>query len=253
MDMKKLIILIIIPFLILFSLADTVFAEEYVNFYLTDENNQLNRLVTIEMKAESFKKLSAASFEFTYDNNMLEYREIKVTDDSSQIKVNDTDGKIKLIFLNTFGKDISDKESIFTITFKSIKEGTSYIDFTVNDCVDEDVQSLHIGNCKSATINISKKHNTSTGNKPQSRIDKNNTSNNSERGKSTRSSQSQNDIISTADEWGSLNPIDDKNIRFLFIGAGAGIALVCVAVLAFYIGRKSLEKSHEKKNNGDNN
>ena len=67
----------------------TVFSAAKVYFALNDCSTNNNRLFTVSMTADCDKKLSAASFEFTYDKNMFEFRSAKVSDKTSKITYNE--------------------------------------------------------------------------------------------------------------------------------------------------------------------
>lgn len=249
--MKRLITSILIIIFATYAFELTAFAaENSVNFELSDESSSPGRLVTFEMKAKSSEKLCAASFEFTYDSNMLEYRSSKVKDKESKIKSNDTGGKVRLVFLNSNGKNISSGEVIFTLTFKAVGEGSSYVDFTVKQCVDDDVNWIDAGYCKSASIKVSKNINESD--KSKSDIESNKSKNSeSSSAKSKRLAQSTAETTATFDEWGNLNPIDNKNIRYLYIGLAGGASFVSLAILVYIVIKRIKGKS--KKDNDINN
>ncbi len=248
--MKKLFITIYI-FIFVFIFSFTAFAESAVSFALSNKSVKPQRLVTIEMKANCVEKLCAATFEFSYDKNMLEFRSAKASDTGSKIKANDTGGKVKLVFLNAYGKEISNSKPIFSLTFKAVGEGNTYVDFNVGDCVNGDVEFLNIGECTSAVISINGSKSQSVQAKSGSaKINDSKSSKSSEGKSSKRSNQTATETSpnSTIDEWGVLNPIDDEKTRYLFIGIGGGIAIVCMFMIAFFIGRKSKEK--DKTNDG---
>ncbi len=249
--MKRLITSILIIIFATYALGLSAFAaENSVNFELSDESAKPGRLVTFEMKAKSSEKLCAASFEFTYDSSMLEYRSSKVKDKESKIKANDTGGKVRLIFLNSNGKNISSGEVIFTLTFKAVSEGSSFVDFTVKQCVDDEVNWIDAGYCKSASIKVSKNINEADKSKSDLESDKKK-NNKSSSVKSKRSAQSNVETTATFDEWGNLNPIDDKNIRYLYIGLAGGASFVSLAILAYAV-IKRIKGKNKKENNAEN-
>ena len=242
--MKKLFILITTAVFILISITN-VSASESVNFELTDCNCNKNRLFTVEMIATCNSPLSAASFEFTYDKSMFEYRSSKVTDVDSQIAVNEMDDKIKAVYLNTYGKNIKNGEVIFTITFKAVKSGVEYIDFNVSDCVNSDVKSISAGNSSDEDENSNNKTSKSKNNSSDSE--------NKAAKKSSRDKDEAIEAAATADEFGALNPIDDKSSRFLFIGICIGVSILALFLLAFYIGRHSIKKDKNDDNTDEIN
>lgn len=151
--MKKLLSFLIIIILI-FSSFVSVFAADAVSFDITDCESEKNRLFTIDVVAECNTKLSACTFEFTYDKNMIEFRSAKATDEESRITTNEKSNCLKAVYLNANGKSIKNGEAIFTLTFKAVNSGVGYIDFNVSDCVDSNVEFLDIGNCTSSKVTI---------------------------------------------------------------------------------------------------
>lgn len=226
----------------------TVFSAAKVDFTLNDCSTDNNRLFTISMTADCDKKLSAASFEFTYDKSMFEFRSAKVSDDTSKISYNELDDKVKLVFLNTDGVDINNETSIFTLTFKSVKSGNGYIDFYVSDCVDSEINSIVIGKCTSAKITVNSKSSNSSLNKNYSdKSDKSDSSNSkSERGKAEETT-----AASTYDELGQLNSFDNPNTRLLIIGVVLGASLIAAGMLVYNIFKRIKLKINKRKNSPD--
>lgn len=226
----------------LISVADIyAFSAEKVSFRLQDCTTDNNRLFTVDMLADCSSTISAASFEFTYDKDMFEFRDAKVTDDESKIAFNELDNKVKVVYLYTNGKNINDGISIFTLTFKSVKEGTGYIDFSVSDCVSGDIKPLDAGNCTSAKITVNSKSisKSESGSKSD---------NNSKTGGSGKSSKKEETKASdaTIDEIGMLNPINNADTRMMIIGIAFGASAIIIAMLAYNIFNKIKAK---KKNN----
>lgn len=226
----------------------TGFSATKVDFTLNDCSTDNNRLFTISMTADCDKKLSAASFEFTYDKSMFEFRSAKVGDDTTKISYNELDDKVKLVFLNTDGVDINNETSIFTLTFKSVKSGNGYIDFYVSDCVDSDINSIVIGKCTSAKITVNSKSSNSSLNKNNSdKSDKSDSSNSkSERGKAEETT-----AASTYDEVGQLNSFDNPNTRLLIIGVVLGASLIAAVMLIYNIFKRIKLNINKRKNSPD--
>lgn len=223
----------------------TVFSATKVDFTLNDCSTDNNRLFTISMTADCSKNLSAASFEFTYDKSMFEFRSAKVSDKSSKITYNELNDKVKLVFLNTDGIKINNGEEIFSLTFKAVKSGTGYIDFYVSDCVDSDINSIDIEKCTSAKITVNSKSSDSSSDKNNSdKSGKSDSSNSkSERGKAEETT-----AASTYDEVGQLNSFDNPNTRLLIIGVVLGASLIAAVMLAYNI-LKRIKSNINKRNN----
>lgn len=248
-NLLQFFILIITVVLLSYGSLITAYSANKVDFVLSDYNCDNNRLFTISMTADSDKKLCAASFEFTYDKSMFEFRSAKVSDKSSKIAYNELSDKVKLVFLNADGINIINGEIIFTLTFKAVKSGTGYIDFFVSDCVDSDVNSSDAGKCTSAKITVNSKS-------EKSGFDKSNSSDKSEKSessgsKSERKKTEETTSVSTYDEIGQLNSFDNPNIRLLIIGIVLGASLIAAVMLAYNIFKRIKSNRNKRKNSPD--
>lgn len=226
----------------------TVFSAAKVDFALNDCSTNNNRLFTVSMTADCDKKLSAASFEFTYDKNMFEFRSAKVSDKTSKITYNELNNKVKLVFLNTDGIGISKGEEIFTLSFKAVKSGTGYIDFYVSDCVDSDINSIDAGKCTSGKITVNSKSSDNSSSK--SSTDKSDKSDSSS-AKSERGKAEETTSASTYDEIGQLNSFDNPNTRFLIIGILLGASLIAAEMLIYNIFKRIKFNRSKSKDSPD--
>ena len=243
----KYIFSLLLSVIMVLSSFTTAFASEDVTFTLESAQCKINRLFTIEMVAKSKKPLCAATFEFIYDSKMFEYRNIKVSDDESKISANDKNGCVTAVYLNTYGKDISDNTAIFTITFKAVKDGVGYIDFNVKECVDSNIEWLSIGNCTSAQIDVeSTKDSLSNYSKTEStKTDKSESST----GKSKRKKATEPTTTpATIDEYGSLNDAESSNKLYLLIGFMFGCGLLIIILILYGIFQKYCNKNKDNNN-----
>ena len=248
-NLLRFFISIITVVLLSYGSLITAYSANKVDFDLSDYNCDNNRLFTISMTADSDKKLCAASFEFTYDKSMFEFRSAKVSDKTSKIAYNELSDKVKLVLLNADGINIINGEIIFTLTFKAVKSGTGYIDFFVSDCVDLDVNSIDAGKCTSAKITVNSKS-------EKSGSDKSNSSDKSEKSetsgsKSERKKTEETTSVSTYDEIGQLNSFDNPNIRLLIIGIVLGASLIAAVMLAYNIFKRIKSNRNKRKNSPD--
>ena len=248
-NLLRFFILIVTVVLLSYGSLITAYSANKVDFDLSDYNCDNNRLFTISMTADSDKKLCAASFEFTYDKSMFEFRSAKLSDKSSKIAYNELSDKVKLVFLNADGINIINGEIIFTLTFKAVKSGTGYIDFFVSDCVDSDINSIDAGKCTSAKITVNSKS-------EKSGSDKSNSSDKSEKNESSGSKSERNKTeettsVSTYDEIGQLNSFDNPNIRLLIIGIVLGASLIAAVMLAYNIFKRIKSNSNKRKHSPD--
>ena len=248
-NLLRFLIFIITVVLLSYGSLITAFSANKVDFVLSDYNCDNNRLFKISMTADSDKKLCAASFEFTYDKSMFEFRSAKVSDKTSKIAYNELSDKVKLVFLNADGININNSEIIFTLTFKAVKSGTGYIDFFVSDCVDSDINSIDAGKCTSAKITVNSKS-------EKSGSDKSNSSDKSEKSessgsKSERKKTEETTAVSTYDEIGQLNSFDNPNTRLLIIGIVLGASLIAAVMLAYNIFKRIKSNRNKHKNSPD--
>ena len=248
-NLLRFLIFIITVVLLSYGSLITAFSANKVDFVLSDYNCDNNRLFKISMTADSDKKLCAASFEFTYDKSMFEFRSAKVSDKTSKIAYNELSDKVKLVFLNADGINIINGEIIFTLTFKAVKSGTGYIDFFVSDCVDSDINSIDAGKCTSAKITVNSKS-------EKSGSDKSNISDKSEKSessgsKSERKKTEETTAVSTYDEIGQLNSFDNPNTRLLIIGIVLGASLIAAVMLAYNIFKRIKSNRNKRKNSPD--
>lgn len=154
--MKKLFSIILILVALLQISLTSAFATTSVSFEMQNADMKPNRLFSVALSANSANRLSAATFEFTYDADYIEFRKVKAVNNGSKIQVNKKSGKVKVVFLNSEGQNISGGSDVLTLDFKTIKEGTAYIDYTVNQCVDSDVNFMDVGSCTASCIRIYK-------------------------------------------------------------------------------------------------
>lgn len=239
--MKKIFcIFILIAFIFTFTI--TVSAKEYISFDCLDTTCKNNRLVEIQVTAQSNKKLCAAYFEFSFDRTMFEFRKVTSSNDNSKVKANDDNNCIKVMYLNTWGEDISNNKVIFTITLKAIKAGTSYLNYTVEECVDEDVKFIEIGNCKASKITVTGKQSDLSSNKgdpkPSSQISTN-------KSNSEYSEQPSSSVAIT-----QIGTISNDNNNFIIYALVGSVITLCIVAIIYMI--NMIIKSNSKNNNTKN-
>lgn len=244
--MKKLFsIILILVALLQISLIST-FATASVSFEMQNADMKPNRLFSVALSANSGNRLSAATFEFTYDADYIEFRKVKAVNNGSKIQVNKKSGKVKVVFLNSEGQNISGGSDVLTLDFKTIKEGTAYIDYTVNQCVDSDVNFMDVGSCTASCIRIYKNASGTVSGGSSSSSNKNSTQATGKGGKSKHPTEPTT-VNASDDEYIDYNPIKDRQIKFFL--AGMGITAGCLAILAvaYAIGKKQLRRKLKKR------
>ena len=244
--MKKLFSIILILIALLQISLTSAFATASVSFEMQNADMKPNRLFSVALSANSGNRLSAATFEFTYDPDYIEFRKVKAVNNGSKIQVNKKSGKVKVVFLNSEGQNISGGSDVLTLDFKTIKEGTAYIDYTVNQCVDSDVNFMDVGSCTASCIRIYKNASGTVSGGSSSSSNKNSTQATGKGGKSKHPTEPTT-VNASDDEYIDYNPIKDKQIKFFL--AGMGITAGCLAILAvaYAIGKKQLRRKLKKR------
>ena len=241
--MKKLFSIILILIALLQISLTSAFATASVSFEMQNADMKPNRLFSVALFANSGNRLSAATFEF---------RKVKAVNNGSKIQVNKKSGKVKVVFLNSEGQNISGGSDVLTLDFKTIKEGTAYIDYTANQCVDSDVNFMDVGSCTASCIRIYKNASGTVSGGSSSSSNKNSTQATGKGGKSKHPTEPTT-VNASDDEYIDYNPIKDKQIKFFL--AGMGITAGCLAILAvaYAIGKKTAQKKAEKEKNHNDN
>lgn len=244
--MKKLFSIILILIALLQISLTSAFATASVSFEMQNADMKPNRLFSVALSANSGNRLSAATFEFTYDPDYIEFRKVKAVNNGSKIQVNKKSGKVKVVFLNSEGQNISGGSNVLTLDFKTIKEGTAYIDYTVNQCVDSDVNFMDVGSCTASCIRIYKNASGTVSGGSSSSSNKNSTQATGKGGKSKHPTEPTT-VNASDDEHIDYNPIKDKQIKFFL--AGMGITAGCLAILAvaYAIGKKQHRRKLKKR------
>lgn len=246
--MKKLFSITLILIAVLQISLTSAFATESVSFEMQNADMNPNRLFSVALSAKSVNRLSAATFEFTYDPDYIEFRKVKAVNNGSKIQVNKKSGKVKVVFLNSDGQNISDGSEILSFTFKTLKTGTTYIDYTVEQCVNSDVNFIDVGSCTASCVRIYKNASGTVSGGISSSSNENSTQATGKGGKSKHPTEPTT-VNASDDKYIDYNPIKDKQIKFFL--AGMGITAGCLAVLAvaYAIGKKSAQKKAEKEKN----
>lgn len=236
MDNMKRFTIILINAIIILSSVISVNAANDISFAMTGAECNNNRLFTVDVKAKSSDMFSVATFEFSYDRSVIEFRDV-TCGDNSRVRAYDNGKTVMVSYLCSDGIKIDDYTTIFTLKFKSISYGETNINYTVSNCVNSKVEDMPIGSCTSSLVTVKSK---SANNKENQ-----NSGNNSS--KST-SDKIDSDIYqnegTTIDELGVLNPdeFDNKKVIFLTIAAFSA-----VAVSAFLLGRLFTKKESKRE------
>lgn len=263
--MKKALSLFFIILIMINLLSIKIFAATTIDFEIQSADIKPNRIFSVDILAVGDKKLCAATFEISCNNSLLEFRKAKACLNNSKIQTNYDGKKLKIVFLNSNGQKISENPSIITLTFKSLDEGTSDINFYISECVDEDVNFADIGSCTASTVKIrrnatetisqSKSISSKISRKTSASSTKTNKSSKKSEKKYSRSKQSKSEQIEASSSTskhtnlGELNPTSDNRLEFMFIGIGLGVGIIGIAIIIFILGKHYAENKAEKEKN----
>lgn len=129
-------------------------AAESVSFALDAKEAPVNRLIEVGVRASSSRRLSAALFTFRYDTKLLEFREVIAPKDAKTV-CHAADSTVTVSYLCTQGAELSGNPVLFSLSFKTLTQGSTSVGFTVKECVDaETVEFMPIGSCTEGVITI---------------------------------------------------------------------------------------------------
>ncbi len=245
--MKKFYCIIGVLIVILQFSVCCVFAADNISFEIQNADMKPNRLFEVALSAKSNNLLCAATFEFKYDTDFIEFRKVKAVDSNSKIQVNKKSGKIKVVFLNSNGQNISNGDKVLTLSFKTLKTGTTYIDYTVNECVNGNVDFIDVGDCTASCVQIRNNASNSVSNVNSSKQHKN--TKQTEKGGKSKHPTEPTTTGASYDEYVDHAPTKDRQIAFFFAGMGITAGCICILALAYVIGRKSAKKKTENDKN----
>ncbi len=95
-----------------------------------------NRLFEIPVLVRSSKVLTAATFTLKYDTSAIAFRKTTAAFPEATVKSAEKNGSVKVIFLCPNGVKVSKNSQLFSVTFKTLKQGSSFINITASDFVD---------------------------------------------------------------------------------------------------------------------
>lgn len=96
---EKLFSIILILVALLQISLTSAFATASVSFEMQNADMKPNRLFSVALFANSGNRLSAATFEFTYDPDYIEFRKVKAVNNGSKFRSTRKAARLKLFFL----------------------------------------------------------------------------------------------------------------------------------------------------------
>ena len=130
-------------------------AEKSVTVWAENVEAKNNRLFDVEVYVDSSFVLTAATFEISYDNTVMEYREVNTDIANGQVKAADMNGKVKAIFLKDDGISANSQVKLFSAKFKAVAEGTCDVGISMYGCVDENAVDTNDEASTQCTVTVS--------------------------------------------------------------------------------------------------
>ena len=232
-------------------LSLTAFAAESVSVEVRSASCEKNRIVSVDVTANGNAILSAATFEFSFDESVIKFKDV-VTDSETLTEENVNGGKVKLSYLCADGKNLKSGAVLFTLRFTSVKEGASDIHVTVKDCVNNNADFIGIGHCKSGRVEVKGKDSkssaggtnkqSSAGSKSSSSGSKTKTSKSPEQTDNSKTQSSDKNQGGTEDssnvDFGNINNISPKTFDSVIPWVIIGFCTMTVLVLVFFCRQK---------------
>ncbi len=139
--MKKLVTAILIVTFTL-SFCFSCFAAETAFVSLSVDIVKTNRLFDLELSMKCNDKVCGGEFELTYDDSIVEFRD--VSSELFEVDAAAKDGKVKILFARAYGKLLDTKTPILSLKFKSISDGAFDTDLISIQCVNEDLKDINV-------------------------------------------------------------------------------------------------------------
>lgn len=153
--MKKILLLALCAMLLFTCAPVSAQAAEPVSFSLESVAIPIDRLTEVRCFAQGNTRLCAALFRFTYDKTVLELYDVKAAD-GSRVIYTTYDDCFRVSYLCADGADVS-ASAVFTLCFKTLREGSTEIGFSVEECVDENAAWMAVGSCTGGTVTVTPK------------------------------------------------------------------------------------------------
>lgn len=258
MKLKKSVCALAVMIIAVFPVATVFCAGSSLSVNNVSVSN--NRLFDVSIEMQSQKALSCATFTLKYDKSSVSFRGASSSVSNSQVKYNDKNSTVKVIFLCAGGVRINKMSQILTVRFKSIKEGNSSINVSAYDCVDNYAENFKAP--KGAVCNVSVSgtgKGSVSGNSRQGRVNsaKEDLKKSSDKSNENKDSGDDSDKLEDSEDNGLLSAFDstlggEKSLGvtaiFLILAIIASVVAVAVIVKT---DRKKAEKMKNDYNDDD--
>jgi len=151
----KRFIAIVLCLVTIFASVVIINAENSVSVRSGDVKVNNNRLFDVDIYVDSSFSFTAATFEFSYDNRMMEYREVSTEVSGGMVRATDKESKVKAIFLKNDGVSANGEVKLFSVKFKSIAEGSCNVAISMYDVVDNNAMSTNNETSTQIVVSVS--------------------------------------------------------------------------------------------------
>ncbi len=213
---------------ILASVCFTVYANEgECSFALSDVNVKTGRLFTSTLSIKSQEKIASFVGEISFDENTVEYREVKIKDGSSVVSVNTKEkGELTFVYLCEDGVVCSNKADILTFTFKAKNVGSGKLSLAVRDVIDSSGSDISVTLCEGSQVTV-----TGTDTFEDETV------------------QSSTALSDNAEEQ-NFTKVEGSSVNIYLVGliaAAVVVALITVAYISYKIGVRKHKKSSDRE------
>lgn len=224
----------LVIFLVLFLLMPTVSAQPEAEFSLSHEATEQNRIFYTTLSANVEVAAFVAHLEF--DENLLEFRQVKAFDKTAELSVNHSDfGKLSVAFLCENGA----KGELLSFGFKA-KPTTTEISLKVSQVIDFRGNDLPINKSEGAVITVNAQSSSVKSQEANAEsgvaVVPENTFSHS--GTALSQSASPEEMFISASGKGS------SHLRALLCFIACSAVLAAVAAVAFSLGRRTAEDNN---------
>ncbi len=138
--MKRLFALLLVVLVMLFSVL-IAHSETTVDVSAFSDSVLKNRLFEISIQANPHGDICAGEIVLSYDINIVEFRE--AYSDCYFVEATDRNGEVSIVFGSAYSKKTANN-SLVTVKFKALSEGTFDLRLSCNSFVDEELNAVSV-------------------------------------------------------------------------------------------------------------
>lgn len=214
--------------LLIFSCAVTAFGALTATLSLDVGTVSQNRLFEMGISIDSDSYISGGQLILTYDNAVIEYRD--VSSEVYEVSAKDKGDSLHIAFACPDKVDCKDATSVITVKFKCIGSGESDVTLSSAQCVDCDFNNVVV-DAVTSTLSVSSKS-------VKIAITSSTKDKTSVSGEKSQISENIDDSEKTEHSYSFVSGIDNTTTSVL-VGVGVAVILILLFVIGVLLGRKS--------------